>query len=139
MGKAVRTYFNPRRQEVSQGQLLVDLYDGALRYLQQARDQMVAQKYAARNMLFNRALEILDELTRSIDVHSGSDLAVKLNNLYLLCSARLLRANQRMSVEDLDSVVTILSRLRAAYAKFPAVVQKQFSCDATQRLVENGG
>ncbi|MBQ7585248.1 MAG: flagellar export chaperone FliS, partial [Desulfovibrionaceae bacterium] len=114
-----RTYFSPRRQEVSQGQLLVELYDGALQYLRKARDQMVAQRYSARNLLLNCAIEIIDELAKSLDTHSGGDLAVKLNNLYLLCSSRLLRANQRMCVDDLDTVVVILKRLRDIYSLFP--------------------
>lgn len=137
MRKAIRTNFCPRRQDVSQGQLLVDLYDGALRYLQQARDQMVAQKFAARNLLVNRALEIISELSRSLDVQSGGDLAVKLSNLYLLCSSRLLSASQRMSLEDLDSVVVILSRLRAIYAQFPGVDEKIHHPQEPSNIAEN--
>lgn len=95
MRKAVRTYFSPRRQDVSQGQLLLGLYDGALQYLQQARDQMVAQKFATRGLLVNRALEIIGELSRSLDYKSGGDLAAKLNTLYLLCSSRLCRREKQ--------------------------------------------
>lgn len=124
MSKAIRTYFRPRRQDVNQGQMLVELYDGALQYLMQARNQMVAQRYTARNFLVNRAVDIIEELARSLDTHSGSDLALKLNNLYLLCSSRLLRVNHKMCMEDLDSVVLILQRLRAAYALFPGVDPK---------------
>ncbi|MBR3663117.1 MAG: flagellar protein FliS [Desulfovibrio sp.] len=138
MRKAVRTYFSPRRQEVSQGQLLLGLYDGALQYLQQARDQMVAQKFATRGLLVNRALEIIGELSRSLDFKSGGDLAAKLNTLYLLCSSRLLSARETMSVEDLDSVVTILTRLRAIYSQFPGTVEKGTPEAPTVCLAENG-
>ena len=47
----------------------------------------------------------------------GGSLAVNLNNLYILCTARLLQANLKMNVESLDSVVQILSGLRGAYAQ----------------------
>ena len=123
MGKAIRTYFGPRRQEVSQGQMLLGLYDGALQYLHQARDQMVAQKFATRSLLVNRALEIIGELSRSLDLKSGGDLAARLNTLYLLCSSRLLSASESMSVDDLDSVVNILTRLRSIYSQFPGSVE----------------
>ena len=138
MSKAVRTYFSPRRQEVSQGQLLVELYDGALSYLQQARDQMVARKYAERNMLVNRAITIIQELARSLNLQSGGDLAVKLNNLYLLCSSRLLTASQKMSLDDLDSVVMILTRLRRIYGHFPEIskTNPQVSPNCTMKPVE---
>ncbi|MCR5814968.1 MAG: flagellar protein FliS [Desulfovibrio sp.] len=137
MHKAVRTYFSPRRQEVSQGQLLLGLYDGALQYLQQARDQMVAQKFATRSLLVNRALEIIGELSRSLDLKSGGDLAAKLNTLYLLCSSRLLSASETMSVDDLDSVVTILTRLRAIYSQFPETLQASAAEESTPCVAEN--
>lgn len=135
---ANRTYFRPRRQEVNQGRLLIDLYDGALEYLQQARNQMVAKKYANRNLLMNRALQILEELSHSLNTEKGGDLAEKLNNLYILCSARLLQANQRMNVEDLDSVVTILTRLRAAYARFPELSRRSCNVEVRNVLAETG-
>ncbi len=121
MGSAVRMYFRPRRQEVSQGQLVVALYDGALNYLSQARDQLAAKKYVERNQLINKAVSIISELARSLDMQSGGELAVKLNNLYLLCSSRLLTMKQQISADDLESVVAILTRLRNIYAQFPEV------------------
>ena len=124
MSKAIH-FFRPRQQDVRQGQLVVSLYDGALQYLQQVRNQMVAQKYANRGLLLDRVLEIIRELSKSLDVQSGGDLAVRLNNLYLLCSAHILRANQKMCIDDLDAVVMILSRLRSIYATFPGVVVKK--------------
>lgn len=137
MSKAIRTYFSPRRQEVSQGQLVVELYDGALRYLQQARDQMVAQKFVTRSLLLHRALEIIAELARSLDMQSGGDVAVKLNNLYLLCSSRLLAVSQTMSLDDLDSVVSILTRLRTIYAQFPGVVPPSEQRTEEDPVVQN--
>ena len=137
MGKAIRTYFRPRRQEVIQGQMLIELYDGALQYLQQARNQMEAQNYTSRNFLLNKAIEIIEELSRSLNLQSGGDLAVQLNNLYLLCSSRLLRVNQRMCLDDLDSVVAILKRLRAAYALFPGLDLKAKSEPISPCLAEN--
>ncbi|MBQ7608953.1 MAG: flagellar protein FliS [Desulfovibrionaceae bacterium] len=135
MANAVRVYFRPRRQEVNQGRLVVELYDGALNYLKQARDKLVASKYAERNQLINRAVAIIAELARSLDMQSGGDLAVKLNNLYLLCSSRLLTMNERLSVEDLESVVAILTRLRRIYAQFPEV--RSSPCVVTG-LAQNG-
>ncbi|MBQ7456308.1 MAG: flagellar protein FliS [Desulfovibrio sp.] len=133
----MRTYFSPRRQEVSQGQLVVELYDGALSYLQEARNQMVAKKYAERNLLLQRAIAIIGELSRSLNLQSGGDLAVKLNNLYLLCSSRLLTASQRMSLDDLDSVVAILTRLRGIYARFPELRKPTKPMSITMDLAQN--
>lgn len=93
------------------------LYDGALKYLQQARDKMLAKDYAGKGVLISKVIDIVNELSSSLNMDKGGSLAVNLNNLYILCTARLLQANLKMNVESLDSVVHILSGLRGAYAQ----------------------
>ena len=117
MNKAAKAYFQTKVSTTDQGQLLLLLYDGALNYLQQARDKMVARDFAAKGILISRVIDIVNELSSSLNMDKGGSLAVNLNNLYLLCTARLLQANLKMSLESLDSVVHILSGLRSAYAQ----------------------
>lgn len=117
MNRAANAYFQTKVNTTDQGQLLIMLYDGALRYLQQARDKMLANDYAGKGILISKVIDIVNELSASLNMEKGGDLAVNLNNLYLLCTARLLQANLKMSVESLDSVVNILSGLRGAYAQ----------------------
>ena len=117
MNKAAQTYFQTGVNTTDQGNLLIMLYDGALRYLQQARDKMIAKDYAAKGILISRVIDIVNELSGSLNMEKGGSLAVNLNNLYILCTARLLQANLKMNVESLDSVVGILSGLRSAYAQ----------------------
>jgi flagellar protein FliS len=117
MNKAAQAYFNTKVSTTDQGQLLIMLYDGALNYLQQARDKMLAKDYAGKGVLISKVIDIVNELSSSLNMERGGDLAVNLNNLYILCTARLLQANLKMNVESLDSVVQILSGLRGAYAQ----------------------
>ena len=117
MNKAAQAYFKTGVNTTDQGNLLLMLYDGALRYLQQARDKMIAKDYAAKGILISRVIDIVNELSGSLNMEKGGSLAVNLNNLYILCTARLLQANLKMNVESLDSVVGILSGLRSAYAQ----------------------
>ena len=46
MNKAAQAYFQTKVSTTDQGQLLLMLYDGALNYLQQARDKMLARDFA---------------------------------------------------------------------------------------------
>ncbi|MDR3358035.1 MAG: flagellar export chaperone FliS [Desulfovibrio sp.] len=117
MNKAAQAYFNTKVSTTDQGELLIMLYDGALNYLQQARDKMLAKDYAGKGILISKVIDIVNELSSSLNMERGGDLAVNLNNLYILCTARLLQANLKMNVESLDSVVQILSGLRGAYAQ----------------------
>ena len=117
MNKAAQAYFQTKVTTTDQGQLLLMLYDGALKYLQQARDKMLARDFAGKGILISKVIDIVNELSGSLNMEKGGSLAVNLNNLYILCTARLLQANLKMNVESLDSVVQILSGLRGAYAQ----------------------
>ncbi|MDR3361919.1 MAG: flagellar export chaperone FliS [Desulfovibrio sp.] len=117
MQKATQAYFQTRATTTGQGELLLMLYDGALNYLQQARDKILARDYAAKGIYISKVIDIITELSSSLNMEKGGDLAVNLNNLYLLCTTRLLQANLKMNVESLDSVTHILSGLRGAYAQ----------------------
>ena len=69
----------------------------------------------------------------------GGSLAVNLNNLYLLCTARLLRANLKMDMDSLNSVESILSGLRGAYAQIIETPEaRQASNDIATRLQPMG-
>lgn len=117
MNKAANAYFQTKVSTTDQGQLLIMLYDGALRYLAQARDKILAKDYAAKGVLISKVIDIINELSSSLNLEKGGSLATNLNNLYILCTARLLQANLKMNVESLDSVTQILSGLRSAYAQ----------------------
>ncbi|MBD5627204.1 MAG: flagellar export chaperone FliS, partial [Desulfovibrio sp.] len=117
MNKAANAYFQTKVSTTDQGQLLLMLYDGALRYLQQARDKMLAKDFAGKGILISKVIDIVNELSSSLNMEKGGSLATNLNNLYILCTARLLQANLKMNIESLDSVVQILSGLRGAYAQ----------------------
>lgn len=117
MNKAANAYFQTKVSTTDQGQLLIMLYDGALRYLAQARDKILAKDYAAKGVLISKVIDIINELSSSLNMEKGGSLATNLNNLYVLCTARLLQANLKMNVESLDSVTEILSGLRSAYAQ----------------------
>lgn len=115
--KAAQAYFQTKVSTTDQGQLLLLLYDGALNFLQQARVKMLEKDYAAKGILISKVIDIVSELANTLNLEKGGTLAENLNNLYFLCTTRLLQANLKMNVEQLDSVTTILSGLRSAYAQ----------------------
>lgn len=117
MNKAAQAYFQTKVSTTDQGRLLLMLYDGALQFLQQAREKMLEKDYAAKGLLISKVIDIVNELSGSLNMEKGGTLAENLNNLYFLCTARLLQSNLKMDVEQLDSVAAILSGLRSAYAE----------------------
>lgn len=117
MQNGAHSYVQTQFTTVGQGELLLMLYDGALRFLAQAREKMVERDFAAKGVLISKALDVISELDASLNQEVGGDLARNLHQLYFLCSTKLLQANLRMSPELLDSAVEILTGLRNAYAQ----------------------
>lgn len=139
MNKAANAYFQTKMTTTDQGQLLIMLYDGALRYLAQARDKILAKDYAAKGVLISKVIDIINELSASLNMEKGGSLATNLNNLYVLCTARLLQANLKMNIESLDSVTQILSGLRSAYAQIVETPEaRQAAQEISSRMQPRG-
>jgi len=117
MQKGAQAYFSTHITTTDQGQLLLMLYDGALTFLAQAREKMLARDMAGKGILISKTLDIINELASSLNMEKGGTLAENLNNLYFLCTTRLLQANAKLDTAQLDSVVDILAGLRSAYAQ----------------------
>lgn len=117
MQKAAQAYFQTQVTTTTQGDLLILLFDGALKFLKQAKERMAAKDYAQKGILISKALDVLGELQSSLNAQKGGEIAENLRKLYLLCSTKLLMANMHMNQDLVDEVVNILSGIRDAFAQ----------------------
>lgn len=117
MQHAAKAYLETQVTTTSQGQLLVMLYDGAVKFLLQAKERMAAKDYAGKGNLISKALDIINELDSTLNTEKGGELAGNLHQLYFYCSKRLFMANSRMEQAPIDEVIKILGGLRGAYAQ----------------------
>lgn len=117
MQKAAQAYFQAQVTTTSQGDLLIMLYDGAVKFLTQAKERMAARDMAGKGILISKAMDIINELDSSLNADKGGELAVNLHKLYFYCSTRLLNANLKLDPALIDEVIKILTGLRSAYAQ----------------------
>lgn len=133
MQSAVKNYLQTQVSTTTQGDLVIMLYDAALKFLHQAKERIAEKNYAQKGILISKALDILSELQGSLNVHKGGELAERLQKLYFFCSSRLLTANLKMDVTKIDEVVGILTGLREAFVEANAMVTtKAVPAEATQ-------
>lgn len=130
MQTAAKAYLKTQVNTTSQGEILILLYEGALKYLAQAREKIAARDYAAKGILISRVLDILTELQSSLNAQKGGELAGNLQKLYFYCSTRLLQANMKMDTAILDEVVRILAGLRDAFHAANAEVSGSSAANA---------
>ncbi len=117
MHKAASAYMQTHVTTTTPGHIVVMLYDGAITFLEQAKEEIAARNYARKGILISQALDIIAELDGSLNNEKGGELAQNLHRLYMYCNTRLLRANLKMDTAIIDEVIGILSSFRSAFAE----------------------
>lgn len=117
MLKAAKAYLVTQVSTSSQGDLLLMLYDTAIKHLHQAIERMQAKDMAGKGVLISKAINIISELQESLNKERGGDISKNLFQLYFYCNTRLLTANLKMKPEMVEEVISILSGLRQAFAQ----------------------
>jgi len=98
-------------------ELVVLLYDGAIRFVTQARALMPDGDREARNTALVKAQRILGELLAALDRDSSEPVVTNLTRLYTYMLRLLVEANLNDRAEPLDEVASILRELREAWSE----------------------
>ncbi len=109
-------------------QLIVMLYDGAIRFLDTAAGYMGDfRTYDKANNNLLRAQDILTELMVSLDMEKGGEIARNLLSLYIFMKKQLLEANMKKSAAEVKQISAMLKDLRDAWEQ----------ADPTRGMVSN--
>lgn len=101
-------------------QLVVMLYDGAIRACGAARAAMAARRPAAAHASLVQAQAIVAELRSTLDLSQG-ELAQRLESLYAFMAEQLVQANVRKDADLTATVQGLLEELRTAWAQLARV------------------
>ena len=118
----VRTYRANAVLTASPGQLVLMLYDGALKALALAREAFTQpaedpRRIAVINQHLLKAQAILIELQDGLNLEAGGEFARTLHRLYDYHNRRLFEANLRKQVEPVIEVERLVRELREAWAQ----------------------
>lgn len=106
-------------QTASPGQLVLMLYDGALRFLQKSLtgfemdDPAESNETISNNVI--RAQSIISELNGTLNLEAGGELARTLRGLYDYMDDRLVESNLRKSPDGIQETMRRLTVLRDAW------------------------
>jgi flagellar protein FliS len=108
-------YLETAVETASPARLIVMLYDGAIRFINEAAYAMQRRDYETQNAKLQRAQKILAELISSLDFDKGGEIAENLFRLYTYMYNQLVEANINDNRNRLEHVVHLLSELREAW------------------------
>lgn len=123
----------------NQGKLIVMLYDGAVRFLKIAVDNMQPRSYDVVNTNIIKAQDIITELMLALNMDEGGEIAGNLFNLYAYMKKRLLEGNIAKDPAVLEEVIGLLDQLRTAWEEVAAQEVKPKVAPVGVRQEEGAG
>lgn len=111
-------------------QLIQMLLDGALGKLSVVKGLLKRNDTATKGEVIGQAMSIVSGLRLSLDMETGGDIAVNLDNLYDYIERRLLEANLKNDIGIIDEVVSLLREIKTAWESIPQDSRSQQDVDA---------
>lgn len=99
-------------QTASPAQVMLMLFDGAIRFARMARQKIEEQDMAGKGTYIGKVQAIVTELMSSLDFTLSPELCTQLQRLYVYMIERLTDANIKVSIDPLDEVIDLLTSLR---------------------------
>lgn len=97
-------------------QLVVMLYDGAIRFLRQAEVALAEGAWQHAHEKLGRGEAIIDELLATLNMDIG-EISERLQAIYIFCKRCLIEARLQRQPEKVGHVITLMTDLREAWAK----------------------
>jgi flagellar protein FliS len=114
-----KSYRQIATQTAPPGQLVLMLFDGALKCLNCALAGFQLEDFAERNLAVHnnlqRATDIIRELNNSLDMQAGGELAITLRDLYNFFENRLNESNRKKSPAGVREILPMVKELRDAW------------------------
>jgi flagellar protein FliS len=117
IARGAEAYRQTEARSRSPLELVVMLYDGALRFLGEAREAAARQDGKTRAQKLSRVLAIIGELQSTLNIENGGDLAAELDRLYTYMRERLLDVTLKNDASGIDETHKLLTALRESWAK----------------------
>ncbi len=95
--------------------IVVMLYDGAVRFLRQAKSEIAKGNMEAKGEYIVKAQDIIFELNSVLDMEQGGQVSQNLRQLYNYMWQRLGDANMQCDPGIIDEVIPLLEELNRGW------------------------
>lgn len=117
MSFAVSQYRSSQVQTASPARVIVQFYDGAMRFMRQAEQSIAASDYAAKGVQLSRAHAVVAELRAQLDHTRAPELCAELDRLYVYVLDCITESNMKTDPKPLAHACKVLTDLRGAWSQ----------------------
>lgn len=115
--KYIKQYQTSNITTATPEKLMILLFDGALQFLQKAKNAISENNLKDRNENINGARKIIRELMRTIDLENGNNVSKQLFRLYNKMAMNLIKANVQRDNNKIDEVIQDITNIRWGFQK----------------------
>lgn len=108
-------YLEMKVQTATPEALIVMLYEGAVRFLKQAANEMGEKDWHEAHKNIIKAQNIVSELSVSLDRSKGGEVADNLGRIYDYLNSRLIEANIKKDTRPISECIGLLNNLNASW------------------------
>jgi flagellar protein FliS len=123
--QARQQYHQQQIETATPEQILIMLYEGAIRFLSQSKRALEAGQLEKAHNQNIKAQRIITELMTSLDLEIGGEMAMNLYRLYDYFNFRLVEANTQRDTAKIDEVITHLRQLKETWVTAIDIAQKE--------------
>jgi flagellar protein FliS len=132
--QAAAQYLRTKVMTATPEQLQMMLFDGALRFAEQAKIALQNKKFEDSFNLISKVQKILSELSCTLKHDVAPDLCKKLAGLYTYAYRELIDANINHNLEAIDRAIEVLQYQRKTWEMLLGQLGKQKAAVAATRL-----
>ncbi|WII37237.1 flagellar export chaperone FliS [Paenibacillus thiaminolyticus] len=110
-----QAYQKNKYETASPHKLILMLYNGALKYINQAESALVEGNHSSAHQNILKVQDIIYELIACLNEREGGEIAKNLKNLYLYVIDQLVQANIQKSSKPLAEVRSVIQSIKEAW------------------------
>lgn len=129
-------YRQTQVETANQMKMLVMLYDGAIRFLQQGLAAMETKDTYQQCVYINKGIAVIDHLGASLDLERGGEIAKDLSRLFPYFHDRVTDGSVRKDPKPILEVIAHLRELRSAWAALAEGKSEQEAAPAAKERAE---
>lgn len=134
--------YNRATHTVAKTRQVVMLYDGAIRFLQQAKEAMEQGNIETRYNKLARVSEIITGLQSCLDFDAGQHAAQTLYDFYAAMDTRILQLHRTNNAEDCSQIIAEIRDMREVWDRIdrgdgaaPTPPASEGEVDALQTII----
>lgn len=108
-------YKSTQIQTATPGQLIIMLYDGAIKFCKFSKNAIIEKDISNSNKYLIKVQDIITELMISLDMKAGGDIAKNLYSIYDYMLRTLVSANMKKDIDKITEIQELLEDLKESW------------------------